>query len=252
MFGSSFWAQSLQLQAFAEAQKDCAQPEEALMEHRRPIELSEREGELIELASHGHTDASIANVLGISEATVSTYWGRIRIKVGPFSRPEIIATVIRQHADEQIADLQHQNEALVEKLKTEPTPAKESNSQSSDYLKLLESVPDAILVVDAAGTIEAADDDLCSLFGYEHGELDGENLQLLIPERFRREHRIHRSEFMEVPSKRKMAVHSVAVGRRKDGTEFQIVASLTPVDCPTGPMVICIVRPAIRRIKQRI
>src|SRR5262245_36101632 len=53
------------------------------MERRRTIELSERERQLIELAAEGHTDASIANELGISEATVSTYWGRVRIKIGP-------------------------------------------------------------------------------------------------------------------------------------------------------------------------
>src|SRR5579862_4728500 len=57
--------------------------------------LSPREAAIIRMASEGHTDSSIAHLLEISEGTVGTYWGRIRTKMGPYSRPELVAIAIR-------------------------------------------------------------------------------------------------------------------------------------------------------------
>ena len=59
------------------------------------IELSPREQQLITMAGEGLTDTAIANRLGISEATVNTYWGRIRVKLGPHNRTELVAIALR-------------------------------------------------------------------------------------------------------------------------------------------------------------
>ena len=81
--------------------------------------LSEREKQLIKLASEGFIDTAIANQLGISEATVSTYWGRIRVKLGPHSRTELVAIVLRQESEFVIAALREENENMAKQIRLE-------------------------------------------------------------------------------------------------------------------------------------
>lgn len=211
------------------------------MDRRRKTELSEREKQLVKLASEGHTDASIANELGISEATVSTYWGRVRIKIGPYSRPELIATVIRDELDTVVNDLRDQNKQLIEEL--QKTTGKEwGDPEANYYRKLVLQAPDAILIVDQEGKIETVNDECAALFGYERPELEGEILHKLVPERFKKIHMEHRRLYMASPNKRKMAEHSTSLGLHKAGHEFPIAASLSPVETASGTRVMCIVR----------
>ena len=79
---------------------DPGDAEDALVES-----LSPRERQLLEMAKNGLTDAAIANELGISLATVSTYWGRVRIKYGPLGRTEIVARYLRALMNRANAEL---------------------------------------------------------------------------------------------------------------------------------------------------
>ncbi len=67
--------------------------------------LSPRERQLLEMATNGLTDQAIANELGISLATVSTYWGRTRIKFGPLGRTEIVARFLKALMTRATAEL---------------------------------------------------------------------------------------------------------------------------------------------------
>jgi PAS domain S-box-containing protein len=215
------------------------------MDRRRKIELSDREKQLIQLAAEGHTDSSIANQLGISEATVSTYWGRVRIKVGPYSRPELVATILREQLDEVISDLKEQNKQLIDELQ-KSTGKEWGDPEANYYRDLVQQAPDAILIVKEDGTIESVNNEAAQLFGYEPSELEGQILLTLIPERYRMIHGQHREEYMENPIKRKMAEHSVSLGLHKSGREFPIAASLAPVESASGIRVMCIVREVAR------
>lgn len=211
------------------------------MAKSRKVELSERERQLVKLAAEGHTDASIAHRLGISEATVSTYWGRVRIKVGPFSRPELIATIIRQELGELVDKLREENRQLIEELQKQA--GKEWGAPEANYYrKLVLEAPDAILIVKEDGELETVNEECAALFGYSQEELEGKNLQSLIPDRYQRIHIQHREEYMAHPVKRKMAEHTASLGRKKDGSEFSIAASLSPVETTSGLRVMCIVR----------
>ncbi len=211
------------------------------MAKNRKVELSERERQLVKLAAEGHTDASIAHRLGISEATVSTYWGRVRIKVGPFSRPELIATIIRQELGEIVETLREENRQLIEELQKQA--GKEWGAPEVDYYhKLVLGAPDAILIVKENGDLESVNDECARLFGYERSEIEGKNLQLLIPERYQKVHTQHREDYMEHPVKRKMAEHMASLARCKDGSELSIAAALSPVETKSGLRVMCIVR----------
>jgi PAS domain S-box-containing protein len=211
------------------------------VERPRKIDLSPRESELVRLASQGHTDSSIANELGISEATVSTYWGRVRMKVGPFSRPELIATILREQYAEMIAALEEKNRQLIEELR-QASGKEWSDPEAEYYRNLVQLAPDAILIVREDGIIEVVNEECARLFGYRPEEIEGQILYTLVPERFREIHVRHREEYMRNPQKRKMAEHTGSSGLRKDGTEFPIAAALAPVETASGMRVMCIVR----------
>ncbi len=98
--------------------------------------LSARESQLLELAAAGHTDAAIAGKLGISETTVSTYWARIRSKVGPVSRTELVAKALRRTYQQMVSNLREENQRLAQGLDSE------AKSQAI-YRQLIEQAADA-------------------------------------------------------------------------------------------------------------
>jgi PAS domain S-box-containing protein len=94
---------------------------------------------------------------------------------------------------------------------------------------LLESAPIAIVTVDPTGTILYTNTRLNELFGYERGELLGQPLEVLIPERFRGLHEQHRQAYFLRPHVRPMGTGMDLAGRRKDGSEFPIEAGLSHI-----------------------
>src|SRR5579862_4166396 len=78
------------------------------------ISLSERERQLLVLAAQGFTDQGISHKLGISLATVGTYWGRVRIKFGPLSRTELVAVYLREESAATINELKRTNSSLLD------------------------------------------------------------------------------------------------------------------------------------------
>ncbi|MEZ4560305.1 MAG: PAS domain S-box protein [Caldilineaceae bacterium] len=102
---------------------------------------------------------------------------------------------------------------------------------------LLESAPIAIVTVDATGTILYTNTRLNELFGYTRGELLGQPLELLIPERYRELHEQHRSAFFVRPHVRPMGTGMDLAGRRKDGSEFPIEAGLSHIQIGDAELV---------------
>ena len=83
---------------------------------------------------------------------------------------------------------------------------------------LLESAPDAILLVDAGGTIKLANRRTEEMFGYPPGQLFGAAVELLVPERLRDAHLGHRAGYAAEPRAREMGAGLELSGRRRDGT----------------------------------
>jgi len=193
---------------------------------------------LLQHAAEGFTDTAIATKLGISEATVATYWGRIRIKLGPYSRTELVAIVLRAEQEAAVESLRRENEELVRKL-TEQAVA----GESSLYRNLIENAPDAMILVRGTGNIEFANTAACELFGYDAGELEGCDLTTLVPARFHEKHRTHREEYVSEPLRREMGEHLETPAVRKDGSEFPVRAALSAIETPSGLLVTCVVRP---------
>lgn len=115
-----------------------------------------------------------------------------------------------------------------------------------DYT-LLESAPDAIVIVDQLGRIEFVNTQTERLFGYERGELIGNALELLVPERYRTRHVGHRLTYLAAPRTRPMGAGVTLYARRKNGREFPVEISLSPLRTPEGVRVMS----AIRDITER-
>jgi two-component system, sensor histidine kinase len=93
----------------------------------------------------------------------------------------------------------------------------------------LESAPDAIVISDAGGTIVFANRQVAALFGYDPREIVGGSVEQLLPERFRAGHVAHRQSFATNPGFRPMGTGLELYGRRKDGREFPVEISLSPI-----------------------
>lgn len=102
---------------------------------------------------------------------------------------------------------------------------------------LLDTAPDAMVVVGADGRITFVNLKTETLFGYTRQELVGEPLDVLIPERFRSRHTQHVARFFANPGSRPMGSELKLFGRRKDGSELPIEVSLSPLRTPQGTTV---------------
>ena len=97
------------------------------------------------------------------------------------------------------------------------------------YRRLLETAPDAIVVTDASGRIVFVNRQTEMMFGYPARELLGETIEVLVPERMRAGHRAHRSRYARAPTARPMGVGMTLIAVTRDGTEFPVEVSLSPV-----------------------
>ncbi|MEA2338860.1 MAG: hypothetical protein QOE82_2867 [Thermoanaerobaculia bacterium] len=107
---------------------------------------------------------------------------------------------------------------------------------------LLESTPDAIIMANQTGRIVLANSQAEKLFSYRHGELLGKLVELLLPARYRSGHVGHRSAYFSQPRTRSMGAGLELYGLRKDGTEFPVEISLSPLQTDEGPMVMSAIR----------
>ncbi|HEV2387723.1 MAG TPA: PAS domain S-box protein [Candidatus Acidoferrales bacterium] len=107
---------------------------------------------------------------------------------------------------------------------------------------LLDAAPDAMMIVDAGGRIIHANHQTERLFGYEREELLGQSIEILVPQRHRSAHLAHRATYESNPRVRAMGLGLELQGVRKDGTEFPVEISLSPVQTEAGLRVISAIR----------
>jgi PAS domain S-box-containing protein len=129
---------------------------------------------------------------------------------------------------EQTAALRHQGEVL--------------QKAEEKFRSLLEAAPDAMIVINREGRIILVNAQAESLFGYARKELLENRLAILLPERFHGQHLEQRSSFFSEASVRPMRVGFELYGRHKDGTEFPVEISLSPLETEEGSLVSSAIR----------
>ncbi|MGO9367383.1 MAG: PAS domain S-box protein [Terriglobales bacterium] len=107
---------------------------------------------------------------------------------------------------------------------------------------LLETLPDAIVAIDREGTIVQINSQTQSLFGYTRLELIGQKVEILVPEASHAQHHQHRASFAETPKTRRMGADLDLYGRRRNGSEFPVEISLSPLHTDKGLFVLSAIR----------
>jgi two-component system, sensor histidine kinase len=120
---------------------------------------------------------------------------------------------------------------------------------SSDLVRsVLESAPDAMIIIDDSGSVLFANRQVSALFGYTKEEVVGQRIEQLLPERFRGRHVAHRQHYTGSVRVRPMGIGLDLFARRKDGSEFPVEISLSPIR--EGDQII--VAAAIRDVTDRM
>ncbi len=133
--------------------------------------------------------------------------------------------------------------ATTERDITERKQARQALSESEENFRaLMESAPDALLIVNQAGHIEVANAQAERLFGYSRAELEGMFVESLMPERFSAAHVAHRRSFLMAPKIREMGSALNLYVRTKEGNEVPVEVSLSPIQAQRGTVVSASIR----------
>ena len=182
-----------------------------LLQKRFPIPLAEIEAKVQQQGSW--EGELIHRSRSGSEIVVSTRWV---LRRGPAGKP---------------AGILESNRDITQRV-----------AEEHKFRNLLESAPDAMVIVNSAGHIQLINAQTEKLFGYSREELIGHHTEMLMPERFRSSHVQHRQDYSQSPRPRSMGAGLELYGRRKDGAEFPVEISLSPISTGQGTLVASAIR----------
>jgi two-component system sensor kinase FixL len=127
-------------------------------------------------------------------------------------------------------------------ITTQKETAVKAQTSEALFRGILESAPDAMIVADDGGHIALTNTETERMFDYASRELVGQDVDVLLPERFRGRHSGHQAGYFAAPKRRAMGEGLDLYGARKDGTEFPVEISLSPLVVEGRKLVICVIR----------
>jgi len=143
--------------------------------------------------------------------------------------------------DRRAVQLREANQSLVKRVRertaeletafaAEQTARREAQQAQERFQRLIEAAPTAIVAVDKRGTLVLVNALAEQLFGYPRHELVGNSVDMLVPERFRKNHQQYRADFSGAPEMRQMGAGRDLYAVRKDGSEVPVEIGLNPID----------------------
>lgn len=117
---------------------------------------------------------------------------------------------------------------------------------------LLESAPDAMVVVDRTGRIVLVNAQAETMFGYPRDELLGQSVETLVPAGLRRQHAVDRAAYSAKPWTRQMGQHPNFNAVRKDGSEFPVEIALSPIETESGVLIYAAIRNVTERLRMQM
>lgn len=124
----------------------------------------------------------------------------------------------------------------------------DSGDDSEAYFRhLLESAPDAMVTIDEEGKIAIVNGQAVEMFGYDRESMLGQPIELLLPDSLHTAHRAHRKRFLAAPRLRPMGAGLPLRAKRRDGSEFPVEISLSPIESTAGRFVSSVIRDVTER-----
>jgi PAS domain S-box-containing protein len=114
---------------------------------------------------------------------------------------------------------------------------------------LLETSPDAVVVTDVGGRIVFANEQAERMFGYRPEELVGNTVDILVPERLRAGHAVHRERYSAAPRVRPMGTGLSLFGQKRNGEQFPVEISLSPVTVGDDTLLSANIRDITERVR---
>ena len=149
--------------------------------------------------------------------------------------------------DKTKAELFRELEETKKKVQNLDNCRAEFEKARDKYEKLLDSTPDAMLFVDTQNKIILVNAQFERMFGYSQAEIIGKNLDILVPDRYKKNHSKMVRKFFEQPKVRSMGTHLEIYARRKDGDEFPADISLSPLQTDEDLLITAAVRDITKR-----
>jgi PAS domain S-box-containing protein len=119
--------------------------------------------------------------------------------------------------------------------------------EEEKFRNLLESAPDAMVIVDRESRIALVNAQMEKMFGYDRQDLVGRSIDLLVPEWARAKHHEGCQQFFAEPAAHQMGAGMEMQGLRKDGIEFPLEVRLSPIETVEGVVVSCGIRDVTER-----
>src|SRR5260221_12350010 len=106
------------------------------------------------------------------------------------------------------------------------------------FRRVVEAAPSAMVMINRSGKIEMVNMQAERVFGYDRAEMLGQQVEMLVPTRFRHGHPCLRGAFFADPQSRRIRAGRDLYGLRKDGSEFPVEIGLNPIETEDGVMVL--------------
>ncbi|HVH14477.1 MAG TPA: MASE1 domain-containing protein [Candidatus Angelobacter sp.] len=179
--------------------------------------------------------------------SIVAVWGT-RIGSGPFNSMDVNNALLSiQFSVMVLATTGLALAALVHQRLDAEEEARKAKAAERRFQTMVEYAPDAVVIADTKGRIVQVNTQTEAIFGYSRDELLRLNVEDLIPQRFRDQHRDHRAEFQASVPQLPMGAVLELFGQRKDGSEFPVEISLSPLQTDEGDLV----SSSIRDISER-